>query len=289
MYVHGDNILKKIKDTKKYNDNQANQFLKEIQDAYNEWRNANIELRGPFAEVTSNDNQILEQRVKLFNDYKEFIDQQHYAEKFDSRSNLHSSVLEEFIYYLFKDIVKDFSDSALLGKSHAFKDIFFMPSNYQEMVTRPCVRIEKKDHDFVIGVDIHSKMSCSGSDISEDVNFQIPAIAIECKTYLDKTMLEGSSTAGAQLKTRNPNALYIVVAEWLKLTESINIKKYQVDQIYILRKQKNTDREYRYLDGYVKNPIYFDVVQHLYETVRKHLTTDWEGGVKYGLERGYLV
>ncbi|MEH2191299.1 MAG: hypothetical protein V7K98_01340 [Nostoc sp.] len=43
------------------------------------------------------------------------IDQQHYAEKFDSRSNLHSSVLEEFLYYLFKDLVRDFGENALIG------------------------------------------------------------------------------------------------------------------------------------------------------------------------------
>ncbi|WP_228060951.1 MULTISPECIES: hypothetical protein [unclassified Coleofasciculus] len=28
---------------------------------------------------------------------KDFLDQQHFAEKFDSRSNLHSSLLEEFL------------------------------------------------------------------------------------------------------------------------------------------------------------------------------------------------
>jgi hypothetical protein len=102
-------------------------------------------------------------------------------------------------------------------------------------------------------------------------------------------MLEGSSTAGAQLKSRNPHAIYIVVAEWLKLTDDVNIKKYQVDQIYILRKQKNTDREYRYLPDYVKNPIDDDVAWHLFSTVRSHLKADWQGGVSYGLERGYLL
>ncbi len=289
MLVHKDNLTKKINDTKKYNDDEANKFLLEIEEVYNKWHTANMELKGPFSKPTEDDVNILAQRVELFNEYKEFIDQQQYAEKFDSRSNLHSSVLEEFIYYLFKDMVQEFSSAALLGKSHAFKDIFFMPSNYAEMVKSPCIKIERKDHDFVIGVTINSEMRCAGSRIEEKVAFQIPAVAIECKTYLDKTMLEGSSTAGEQLKTRNPNALYIVVAEWLKLTESVNIKKYKVDQIYILRKQKNTDREYRYLPGYAKNPVYLDVVQHLFETVRTHLTSDWEGGVKYGLERGYLV
>ena len=55
----------------------------------------------------------------------------------------------------------------------------------------------------------------------------------------------------------------------------VNLKKFKVDQIYVLRKQKNTDRKYRLLPGYVKNPIYPDVVENLFEMVRTHLTTDW--------------
>lgn len=83
--------------------------------------------------------------------------------------------------------------------------------------------------------------------------------------------------------------MYMVVAEWLKLTESVNLKKYKIDQIYVLRKQKNTDREFRYNDDYVKNPIYDDVVIHLFKTVRNYLTSDWEGGIAHGLEKGYLI
>ena len=120
-------------------------------------------------------------------------------------------------------------------------------------------------------------------------NTQIPAAAIECKTYLDKTMLEGASMAAEQLKFRNPNALYLVVCEWLKLTENVNLRKFKVDQIYVLRKQKNTDREFRFLSAYEKKPIYLDVVEHLFNTVRAHLTSNWEGGVSFGLQKGYLL
>jgi hypothetical protein len=289
MFVHGDNIAQKVSDVRKYNDDIAKTYLAEIKEEYEKWKSANLSLYGPIAEPSDVESELLQLRVDLFNQYKDFIDQQHYAEKFDSRSNLHSSVLEEFMYYLFKDIVGSYSSSALIGKSHAFKDIFFMPENYTEMVKKPHARIEKKDHDFVIGVKINADMRCVGSEQVESISIEVPAVAIECKTYLDKTMLEGSSTAGAQLLTRNPNALYIVVAEWLKLTENVNLKKYQVDQIYVLRKQKNTDREYRFLPGYEKNPIHLDVVQHLFNTVRSHLSADWEGGVTYGLERGYLI
>jgi hypothetical protein len=289
MLVHGDNLNQKENHQEKYIDEESKQFLKEIRVEYSKWNEANDELKGPFSKPTKNDLSIIRKRVLLFAEYKDFIDQQKYAEKFDSRSNLHSSVIEEFIFYLFRDIVYEFSKTAVLGKAHTFKDIFFNSSSYKEMIKNPNAKVEKKDHDFIIGVNIQTAMNCEGSREVENHSWQIPAVAIECKTYLDKTMLEGSSTAAEQLKHRNPNAIYIVVAEWLKLTEQVNLKKFKVDQIYVLRKQKNTDREYRYAEKYKKNPIYVDVVQHLFETVRQQLTTDWEGGISYGLKKGYLM
>lgn len=269
-------------------------------------------LAGPTVDFSEQDKEIIQQRVRLLEDYKDFLDQQHYAEKFDSRSNLHSTVLEEFLYYLFRDLVANFGENALIGKSHAFKDIFFAPPNYQGMVERAHARIERKDHDFVIGVTIAANLDLKANQgdkssgqlqlgetrgdylarlegDSEMHYFDIAAVAIECKTYLDKTMLEGSSRAAEQLKARNPNAMYIVVMEWLKLTSAVNLKKYEVDQIYVLRKQKNTDREFRFADDYNKNAIDPGVVWHLFQNVRNHLVNDWEGGVEKGLERGWLL
>lgn len=149
--------------------------------------------------------------------------------------------------------------------------------------------MKKKDIDFSIGVSVKTSMVCNGSPVSENHIWDIPAIAIECKTYLDKTMLQDVSTAAEQLKNKNPDAKYIVVTEWLKLTESINLKKYKIDQIYVLRKQKNTDREDRYLDGYIKNPIYIDVVAHCFFEVRNFLTENWDTSILHGLEKGYLI
>lgn len=288
MHVHGDNLIQKENHTTKYLDVESRQYLAEIRVKYDEWKVANENLIGPLSALTDNDAEIIRQRVALFNNYKDFLDQQHYAEKFDSRSNLHSSVLEEFIYFLFKDLVKEFSANALIGKSHAFKDIFFQPTSFKEMVDNPNAKIEKKDHDFVIGVNIQASLTCDGSNNSQLESLQIPAVAIECKTYLDKTMLEGSSNAADQILLRNPNAIYLVVAEWLKLTDKVNLKKYKVDQIYVLRKQKNTDREFRYAETYVKNPIYADVVSHLFFYVKNHLLSDWSGGTEQGIENGYL-
>jgi len=289
MLVHGDNILSKERSSRKYSDAKSQKYLREIRARYDEWHKANVELIGPRLQLSDDDSSIIERRVELLNEYKDFIDIQKYAEHFDSRSNLHSSVIEEFMYYLFSDLVSSFSGHALVGKSHSFKDIFFMPSNYAEMVRIPNIRVEKKDHDFIIGARIKVIAQVEGSRDLEEHILEVPAVAIECKTYLDKTMLEASSTAAEQLKMRNPNAIYLVAMEWIKLTENVNLKKFKVDQIYVLRKQKNTDREFRFEDGYVKNPIYADAVTHMYETVRTHLSDDWTGGIGAFLDKGYLL
>jgi Bpu10I restriction endonuclease len=314
--VHGSNLEQKEKHRTKYRDADSRKYLNEIRSEYDKWHTANIELVGPRSEVTEQDDSIISKRVALLATYKDFLDQQHYAEKFDSRSNLHSSILEEFLYYLFKDLVRDFGENALIGKSHTFKDIFFVPPKYSEMLKRPYARIEKKDHDFVIGVTIQASLEAAPppeqdnipgemltilkeepgkySEVTVTGNtethiFDIPVVAIECKTYLDKTMLEGSSRAAEDLKAKNPNSLYLVVMEWIKLTSDVNLRKYKVDQVYVLRQQKNTDREFRYEATYVKNSINPTVVQHLFKKVRSHLTMDWAGGIEYGIQRGWLI
>lgn len=289
MFVHGSNLEQKEQHATKYRDPQSRQYLSEIRTKYDLWHKNNMDLKGPTKVEGINDSEIIKKRVKILNDYKDFLDQQHYAEKFDSRSNLHSSVLEEFMYYLFRDLVTGISSNALIGKSHSFKDVFFRAPSFSEMVNSPNVLFEKKDHDFAIGASVEASMKCKGTKIVENHSWDVPAVAIECKTYLDKTMLQDVSTAAEQLKMKNPNAMYIVVAEWLKLTESVNLKKFKIDQIYVLRKQKNTDREFRYDIDYDKNPIYSDVVEHCFNNVRSFLTSDWEGGISHGLEKGFLI
>ena len=194
----------------KYADEVSQQYLSEIKGRYDRWVSDNRRIKGPFATPSDNDSQLIEQRVQLFNEYKDFIDQQHFAEKFDSRSNLHSSVLEEFLLYLFSDLISSSSGDALIGKSHAFKDLFFRPSNFRDLISNAPVVIEKKDHDFVIGARL-SYIFISGQEYKSYELLEPPVVAIECKTYLDKTMLEGSSTARTN-KVRN-QMLSFVVAE----------------------------------------------------------------------------
>lgn len=293
--VHGNNISAKErqegKDSKPYGDERSQELLSDIRSEYDKWRQKNIALKGPFIEKKEVDLEVIKKRVELLNEYKDFIDQQVYAEAFDSRSRLHSTVIEEFFVYLFGDLVADFSSQAHVGQSKAFKDIFFDPPNYDEMVDKPYANVEKKEHDFSIGVDIGTFMFTGKykDNEPEKHNLNIPAVVIECKTYVDKTMLEGMSTAAEELVAKNPNAIYIAAAEWIKLTSEYNPRKFKLDQVYILRRQINTDQRFRFEEGYEKNPIYSDVVEGLYNKVRNHITGNWEGGAEYAVETGKLM
>jgi hypothetical protein len=289
--VHGENLSHKESNSGKYTDTESKRLLSEIRAEYDLWVDANAALVGPTADdCGGDDGETIEERTKLLVDYKDFIDQQHYAEHFDSRSNLHSSVIEEFLFYLFRDLVDSFGGDPLIGKSDAFKDLFFVSSSFSQMLDEVSFVVEVKDHDFTIGAVVEGAIGVRGAPLSSSgISLEIPALAIECKTYLDKTMLEGSSTAAEQLKTRNPNAQYMIVAEWLKLTEAVNLRKYAVDQIYVLRRQKNTDRELRYADTYDKKPIDSGVIWHLFKSVRDHLVEPWGGTIAEGLNRGWLI
>lgn len=294
VLLHGNNIKNKEDQAgntnKAYGDDKSQKLLGEIRQRYDEWKSENLSLIGPYAEPEDDDFEVVNRRVKLFNDYKDFLDQKRYAEHFDSRSRLHSTALEEFFVYLFGDLVAEYSESAFLGQADAFKDIFFTPENYRDMVDRPNARVEKKEQDFTIGINVTASMhTADNSDAAEKHVFSVPAVVIECKTYVDKTMLEAMSMSADGMLKVNPNSIYVVAAEWIKLTSEFNPKKFKLDQVYILRKQKNTDRKDRLKDDYEKNPIYEDVVWKMFERVREHITSDWESGTKYALSTGTLI
>jgi Bpu10I restriction endonuclease len=289
MFAHGDNLAGKEQHQTKYRDTESRLYLGQIREKYDAWKAANLALKGPVSKSLKGDMAIVAKRTALLNEYKDFVDQEHYATKFDSRSNLHSTILEEFMFYLFRDLVAGIDQHALLGKSHTFKDIFFTGEGFQNMVRKPRILVEKKDHDFAIGLRITARLEPRGAEAEIVDEWDIPLVTIECKTYLDKTMLQDASSAAGVVKLRSPNGLCIVVAEWLKLTEAVNLHKFNLDQIFVLRKQRNTDREFRYREGYVKNPIYPDAVMELYSLVRTHLTSDWSKGISGGLKKGYLI
>ena len=123
-FVHGDNLVREETRPRKYRDALSRQYLSEIRAKYEIWKRENLALHGPVRDISDGDREMIERRVALFNAYKDFIDQQQYAEQFDSRSNLHSSALEEFMYYLFRDLAAAFSHTCLDWKITGFQKTY---------------------------------------------------------------------------------------------------------------------------------------------------------------------
>ncbi len=276
-FIHGNNIDRKLK-AEKVEENIK--LLREIKERYDNWKGDNESIIG-----TSKENVF--KRVELLNEYKDFIDQSKFKKErgntygFTSQSKLHSTVIEEFLYYLFEGMPILSGKKMALGPGKAYVDMSFSPKNIDEWEKNPGVDIKVKDQDFAIGKEIFCIFSSDG-EMHDTVqkNILVPIVAIECKTYLDKTMLDGAAYAAERLKRGNPYSLYIVVTETNALDKSVNPKHTQIDEIFVLRRQKSGQKPPNQIDA--------QLVWELFNLVKDHLEKEWWNPEK-ATERGRLI
>jgi len=101
-------------------------------------------------------NDIIEKRVKWLNNYKIAIKDIDYT----AQSKFHSSVLEEFLYYLFRDLIKDILNEKntddkkykeiSIGGIRAYSNLYFAPKDVLNFMETPNMKINVKDQDFSI-------------------------------------------------------------------------------------------------------------------------------------------
>jgi len=253
--IHGRNILAKLKNFSNLSTVQQRQ-LQVIIPKYKEWINKNIEKKG-YSE------NIIEKRTEWLNEYKREVEKI----SFPAQSKFHSSVIEEFLYYLFKDLLDNLnrkdekSKKIFLGGIRAYSNLYFAPKNLIDFLKTPRMKINVKDQDFAIYRNVLIKAD------GEEKIINVPIVSIECKTYIDKTMLEGSIATAEKIKNGNPYCLFLVVTEWYDVSYEVDPAYSRIDQIYVLRKQKRKDGK--------QNPIDFNVVKDLFEFVKYHLERDW--------------
>ena len=118
--MHGANLAAKRK-SRHYASIEQQALLDDLEEAYAIWKQRNLELKGTT-------DAVIEQRVAWLNEYKDFADTGRFATAFDSRSRLHSSILEEFLLYLFKDSVPLIEKDPVLGGGKAYSALHFEPS-----------------------------------------------------------------------------------------------------------------------------------------------------------------
>jgi len=267
-YTHGDNIKAK-KLSPKYSKGKYAVLINEIEERY-------IKLKQAMEKIKGHAKKDIYKKTDLINKYYTFLRQSKF-DVFDSRSKLHSTVLEEFCSYLFANI-KDFEKYQYsVGQIKAYTNMSFSPRNFEDFSSRSGVFVSEKDQDFAISKKIDCFFKTKNDQAEKEMKeIFVPIVAIECKTYIDKTMYDGSCQTAEKLKSGNPFALSLIVAETNEIGKDINVNYSMIDQIYILR--KNSD----------KNPINRELVWDLFGKVKNHLEKEWFNP-EAAIESGKLI
>lgn len=217
--------------------------------------------------------------VSLWNDYLNFVRTNNRGANgkpiFSSQSKFESTILEEVLYRLFKNYE---SDNIMVGGTKAFSNMFFSPPDFKNFKIRSDIKINTKDQDFAI----YKQVNIGVTDCTEPVMASVPVFAAECKTYLDKTMLEGSVATAEKIKNGNPYCRFCIVTERYDVDKKVDIKSSRIDQIYILKKDA-TKRNMGEID------IAEDVVQLFYDDTIRHLNTRWMDIERNIRERGTVL
>jgi hypothetical protein len=262
VYKHASNIITKFNNWETLSSTQKN-VLPIIANEYFNFINDNNNIIG-----YSEENII--DRTRLLNKYYNFINENKYDNVFTSQGKFRPTILEEFMYILFRDLInevkvnlEDANNNLRVGSSRAYTNLFFSGSNFQEFVNSPQIGINDKDQDFAIYRPIRITIGDSNS-----INTNLPIVAIENKTYIDKTMLEGSIATAEKIKSGNPYSLFFIVTENYDVDLKVDPIYSKIDQIYVLRKSKRAKK-------LPIQPIYSDVLVDLVSEVRIHLTRNW--------------
>lgn len=227
--------------------------------------------------LNSESERDLLQKVALLNKYKDYTD----GLNFKMQDKISSSVIEEFLYFLFKDIpeIKTNLDSQLifLGQASAYMDLSFASKDFQDFIKNAGIYINEKNQDFTISKVVKCKFLNNRKE--EYAEFVVPAVAIECKTFIPSTMLGQSDFEAQKIKQGNPFSLYVIVAEQNALSDTVMLKNSRIDEIFILRKQKRSK---------TKKPIDGAVMRNLYDFIKEYLRKDWFNNQK-ATEKGRLI
>lgn len=220
----------------------------------------------------------LDSSVDYWNEYLNFVRTNNKNDNgkpiFSAQSKFESTILEEALFRMFKEYE---SEKINIGGIKAFSNMFFSPSDFENFKEKSNIKINTKDQDFAI----YKLVDISVTDNSSVTKAYIPVLAVECKTYLDKTMLEGSVATAEKIKNGNPYCRFCIVTERYDVDKKVDIKNSRIDQIYILKKdaKKNNADTIN---------IAKDVVKLLYEDTGRHLNAKWTDIEKSIREKGIV-
>lgn len=213
--------------------------------------------------------------VDALNEYRKVAVPLFDSVKNSGQTGLGSTIMEEFFYLLFSkkiSIMKIEHDNLFVGKGNSYVSLSFTPNSFETVFDKPNAYIHTKDQDFVLGVNVGIEVTADGN--SQNTMTVIPVVAIECKTYLERNMLDSCAATAGRLKNAMPYCIYIVASEYMKMSDA-SPELTDIDEVYILCKAKNSDRERRRDNHEEPFNIDGELILDLYHRVDRHLKSIW--------------
>ena len=273
-YVHASNYAAKLRKWDKLSPSQQEALLG-LAPVYHQYVEGNNLVQGYSHEA-------IRKRVHLLNTYYNYIREKRYDNVFSAQGKFRPSILEEFMFILLKDYLRDVKaqngiddDRIAMGGQRAYTNLMFSGKDFSAFVNSPQMDINEKDQDFAIYRPVTIQI-----DEGDRRRANLPIVAIENKTYLDKTMLEGAMSTAEKIKAGNPYAMYVVVTEHYDVSLDVDPVYSRIDQIYVLRKNRSKEA-HRDIDA--------DVVIGLFEDIKRHIERPWSDVRKRMEDNGVLM
>ncbi len=232
--------------------------------------------------------------VSAFNEYRRESIYIFEGGKNVPQENLRSTMMEEFLIWLFKDIFllldRDVPNNFRIGKTlGSYISLNFAPFSFADIFKNPNPRVGTKDQDFALGAQFKLAIkSVDNGDTQIVQDILIPMIAIECKTYLAKNHLDMCSATAASIRVAAPYCMYMVLAEFLKMDKAVAPELTDISEIYVLCKAPNADRKRRRDAGLPPHDIDLELIVDLFKRVVGHLRSIWWDPAT-ALERGKVI
>lgn len=213
--------------------------------------------------LTEYNRDAIDKKVEYLNKYYNFMHTQELDQSFSSQGKFRPTILEEFLFLLFKDYVynvklsEDKENVIGSGAVKAYSNIYFKAKSFKDFIQSPVIGINEKDQDYAI----YRTFDISVND-SKPMQIRIPAIAIEAKTYIDKTMLDSIIATAEKIKSGNPHTRFIAVAERYDVSFTVDPAYSRIDQIYVLRKSMRKN-EWKDIDKDVVWRMFYETISHL--------------------------
>ena len=244
---HGSNLITKIKLYKNIkSQNYLEKFSKKYVELFklaNKQKKITKEFLKIYAEKT--DEYLLFLRNNIF---------------FSHQSDLISSVIPEFFCQLYKIKLLENKKNYNVSGQENLKIDFQLQHNKDKQIL-----FKEKRVDVAVFENVNLDLNSSSSKII------IPIIALEIKVNLDKNMMYGIINTSESIKKLFPNSLYCCITEFADLDlKTQNFKYSDIDEIYILRKQKRS--EYRRNKRLSK--INIELIEHNLLMFEKKISND---------------